>query len=92
MVSKGGGGNPRWRADGKQLFYNFQLEQWGVDITTEKAFQAGISTRLFNVPAFQTAPDVTSDGKRFLYVTFEGATTTQTPFTVVLNWQAALKK
>jgi len=29
--------------------------------------------------------------KRFLYASFEGATA-QTPFTIVLNWQAGLRK
>ena len=91
MVSKGGGGNPHWRADGKELFYIYQLQQWAVDVTTDKVFQAGIPKRLFNTPPIQTAPDVAADGQRFLYVALEG-TNNQTPFTIVLNWQAGLKK
>jgi hypothetical protein len=35
--------------------------------------------------------DAVGDGKRFLYALPEGATA-QTPFMVVLNWQAALKE
>jgi len=59
-----------------------------VEVTTDKAFQAGLPRRLFN-----SAPDVSADGKRFLYGAIGGSgTTAQTPFTVVLNWQAALKK
>jgi hypothetical protein len=34
--------------------------------------------------------DCTADGRRFLVVTAKGKD--QAPFTVVLNWQAALKK
>jgi hypothetical protein len=38
-----------------------------------------------------TQPDAAADGKRFLYALPEGATV-QTPFMVVLNWRAALRK
>jgi hypothetical protein len=35
---------------------------------------------------------VTADGKRFLAAVPPGQQATQTPITVVLNWQAALQK
>jgi hypothetical protein len=35
---------------------------------------------------------MTGDGKRFLMVVPPGQQNTQTPITVVLNWQADLKK
>ena len=91
MVSKGGGVQPHWQADGKQLFYLSQLQQMAVDVATDKAFQAGVPRRLFTTPAYLTPTDVAADGKRFLIPTPEGSNT-QTPYTVVLNWQAALKK
>jgi len=69
------------------------VAQMAVDVTTDKAFQAGVPRRLFTVPPINVAPDVSADGKRFLYGAIGGSgTTAQTPFTVVLNWQAALKK
>ena len=66
MLSKGGGTAPHWRSDGKEMFYGFQLQQWAVDVTTDKIFQAGIPRRLFATPPLQTLPDVSADGKRFL--------------------------
>jgi hypothetical protein len=93
MVSKGGGIQPRWQADGKQLFYISelsQLQQMAVDVATDKTFQAGTPRRLFSGPALSSSSDATGDGKRFLIPTFEGSNT-QMPYIVVLNWQAALK-
>jgi hypothetical protein len=60
-----------------------------VDVSTGKTFQAGVPKRLFGTP--NTPGDVTADGQRFLFASPYGLNT-QTPFIVVLNWQAALKK
>ena len=65
-----------------------------VDIDTTKGFQAGTPRRLFTVP---TPPsenagwDLAPDAKRFLFIAAPGGGRT-VPFTVVLNWAAALKK
>ena len=91
MVSKGGGLYPRWRSDGKELFYlATSIQHMAVDTNTEKTFQAGIPRRLFQGLLLNPF-DVTADGKRFLVAQPEGSNA-QTPFTVVLNWQAGLKK
>ncbi len=90
MISKGGGSNPRWHRDGKELFFWNQFQQFVVDVSTDKAFHAEVPRRLFGVRAV-ASPDVAADGKRFLYPVPEG-TNFQSPFTVVLNWQAVLKK
>lgn len=45
---------------------------------------------LFATP-LQFAGDVTTDGKRFVYPAPEGSNA-PSPFTVVTNWQAVLKK
>jgi Tol biopolymer transport system component len=91
MVSKGGGNGPRWRGDGKELFYARTLQQMAVDVTTEKTFQAGVPKLLFATLPISTPSDAAADGKRFLFAAPDGLNT-QTPFTVVLNWQAGLKK
>jgi len=56
-------------------------------------FQAGVPKTLFKVPAGVVFFDVSPDGKRFLMAA-PTSTSASTPpkFTVVLNWQAALKK
>ena len=97
MVSRGGGTQPRWRRDGKELFYiaNDQAVM-AVDVSTSPAFKAGIPQALFErtiLPDDRNFRwDVTADGKRFLLNTVEAETSTSSsPITVVLNWQAGLK-
>ena len=65
----------------------------GVDVSTSGVFQAGIPKALFKVPNGVIWWDVSSDGKRFLMATPSPTSPAASPeFTVVLNWQAALKK
>jgi hypothetical protein len=53
----------------------------------------GTPQQLFAAPP-RSGWDVTADGKRFLMAVepSQAQNTTQTPITVVLNWQADLKK
>jgi Tol biopolymer transport system component len=75
----GGGGQPRWRKDGRELFYVMGNDTlMSVEVETETAFRAGEPKRLFallgmrgNFP--EEAPwlqkyDVTPDGQRFVFV------------------------
>ncbi len=92
LVSKGGGSAPRWRGDGGELFY---LAPDGMVMAAEvgagSPFQSGAPKPLYRMPAGATPGDVSADGKRFL-VGVPVQQSAQTPFTVVLNWQAGLKK
>ncbi len=92
MVSKGGGTNSAWRRDGKELFYlssdGFVMS---VDVNTSGVFQAGIPKQLFKYPPGVLFYDVSADGKRFLMPAPLGSNA-EASFTVILNWQAALKK
>jgi hypothetical protein len=96
MVSRGGGVQPRWRRDGKELFYIANDRKvMAVDVSANPAFKAGIPQALFQgavLPGDTFRWDVSADGKKFLLNT-PGAETdaAQPPITVVLNWQAALK-
>jgi Tol biopolymer transport system component/predicted Ser/Thr protein kinase len=96
LVSNGGGVNPRWNRSGKELYFiRFaQNSQMAVKVSTDKTFQAGVPGKLFDIPQVTTAPDVAADGNSFLYAALAGTTGTAgpTPFNVVLNWQAALKR
>ena len=96
MISKNGGILPRWRRDGKELFF---LDRTGTSIMVVQVafipeFQAGIPQALFSVP--NTGPNafsVSSDGQKIIKFTGSAATSNmQLPATVVLNWQAGLKK
>jgi Tol biopolymer transport system component len=92
MVSKEGGTTPLWRRDGKELFYlSLDGQAMAVDVSTTGVFQAGIPKALFKVPRGVLFWDVSSDGNRFL-MPAASAASAQPPFTVVLNWQSALKK
>jgi Tol biopolymer transport system component len=99
QVSNQGGVMPRWRRDGKELFYAS-----GTGGATAKLMAAvvrasagGIQTEpsreLF--PVSFHAPiasyDVSSDGQRFLVLEAVAGGQTAAPLTVVLNWQASLK-
>ncbi|MBK9168997.1 MAG: PD40 domain-containing protein [Bryobacterales bacterium] len=75
----GGGGQIRWRADGRELFYMMGNDTLlSVEVTTEGAFTHGPPKRLFTMPGMKgnfpdespcTARyDVTADGQRFVFV------------------------
>lgn len=96
QVSTGGGAQPRWRRDGKALYFmSLAGEAMEVDVAAIKdnVFQAGTPQKLFQanptaVFAGRNSWDVTLDGQRFL-INSGGA---RLPLTVVVNWTAALKK
>jgi len=99
-ISRDGGSEPRWRRDGKELFYFSPDGKLMVaDVTEGPTFKASVPRTLFQVPVAQIAHnavasqvfgwDVAPDGKRFLIGT---STTSTEPVTVVLNWTAELKK
>jgi hypothetical protein len=94
QVSLAGGMQPRWRRDGKELFYlAADGTMMAAEITGEAPPMSGMPRPLFqtrlspspNVPQY----DVTADGSRFLVI--EPAGTGGEPITFVLNWPAALK-
>jgi serine/threonine protein kinase len=92
QVSRGGGVEPRWRADGKELFY------YGIDgtmmaapVKTGDVFEAGTPQPLFWVRARgYLRYDVTADGQRFLINTPSGEGASA--LSVVLNWTTKLKR
>jgi len=99
-ISRDGGSQPRWRRDGKELFYSSPDGKLiAVDVTEGPIFKAGAPRTLFQVPVAQIGHnedglqvlrwDVAPDGKRLLIDT---ATTSSEPVTVLLNWTAELKK
>jgi serine/threonine protein kinase len=100
-VSNGGGSQPRWSRDGKELFY-FAPDSMLMEVsvtTTGGTFQPGVPKPLFRASilggtgggaAMAWRWDISPDGQRFLMDTaLEEATAA--PVTVVLNWQNAVK-
>src|SRR5579863_3331488 len=94
QVSKDGGTLAKWRADGKELIFRAPNgSPMAVDVTTTgAAFQAGVPKQLFALPPNVGDWDVTADGKRFLAAVPPVQQATVTPITVVLNWEAGLKR
>ena len=100
QVSRGDGGEePRWRRDGKELFY---LAPDGrlvaADVKTGTGFEAGLPTVLFQTRPRQPLSamdfftyDVTADGQKFL-VNSKVDTSVAAPLSVVLNWPSETEK
>lgn len=94
-VSTGGGNYPRWRADGRELFYMARdgaLMAASV-VNDGPEFVVHDARRLF--PANATAAgrypyDVSADGQRFLVNRVVEAPSAS-PITLVVNWLAALR-
>jgi tricorn protease-like protein len=95
QVSAGGGISPRWRADGRELYFRSGDSLTAVTIETSPRFAAGVPQKLFSgraVPAGTVRTyDVTPDGSRFL-VAIPSTNFLDTPsVTMIVNWQAGLK-
>jgi Tol biopolymer transport system component len=86
---------PRWRGDGKELFFaGIGDLAMAVDVNGSGAgFQTGTPHVLFSLPGAKGA-DVTADGKRFPanVPVAQSQQAAHAPITVVLNWQADLRK
>jgi hypothetical protein len=99
QISTGGGEQPRWRGDGKELFYLSSDEKMmAVPVTTGMNFDAGTPGALFQATPRQPIPsyelfvyDVSRDGQRFLINTQINQPETA-PMSVLLNWPAKLNK
>jgi Tol biopolymer transport system component len=100
QISTTGGLQPRWRRDGREIFYvATDGKLMAAAVQGGGAFQAQTPVALFQTPlnGLTFAPggsrqyEVSADGQRFL-VNMPVSLTASTPITVVLNWAAALKK
>jgi eukaryotic-like serine/threonine-protein kinase len=96
QISTAGGTWPRWRRDGKELFY-IALDK---KIMSAEITEQGAALLIGKVrPLFQVNPlsslfatyDVSADGKKFV-VASQGTQQAAAPLTLVTNWQALLKK
>ncbi len=99
QVSRGGGSEPRWRADGKELFYIGPKSMLtAVSVDTRGSFSSGNPTPLFRAQlraqvssTDQFSYDVTRDGQRFL-VNRYAKPQQVAPLHIVLNATAGLQK
>jgi len=105
QVSTSGGGNPRWRSDGKELFYlSPDGKLMAVEVKAGSTFETVAAKPLFDahvrgwigsgVGTGINARDnyaVSRDGQRFLLNSLT-APSASSPIIVVMNWTADLKK
>jgi Tol biopolymer transport system component len=90
------GVGPRFRADGKELFFDSSGQMMSVDLTGTvpgKMFSAGVPRRLFQglMNLQPHSYDVTSSGDRFVIVTLperiDQGTAGSVPITIETHWQ-----
>ncbi len=95
QVSTTSGARPRWRRDGKELYYFADDNKlMAVEVKASgSTFEVGSVRPLFDAHAYQLGLvyDCTPDGQRFLFNMVAGEETS-TPVTLVVNWDAELKK
>jgi len=97
QISSGGGSQPRWRADGKELFYLApDGNVMSVAIDVSPVFRPGTPKALFKLPRIpdRDTPvfeDVTPDGQRVL-LDVPVTERSSVGFHVILNWMSLVKQ
>jgi serine/threonine protein kinase len=93
-VSSSGGSEPRWRGDGKELFYLGADDQlMALEVATAGEFRASTPRTLFKTRLRRGSEgplyDAASDGQRFLAITGAEAGD-ESNIEIVFNWRAQL--
>jgi serine/threonine protein kinase/Tol biopolymer transport system component len=99
QVSRGGGEEPRWRRDGRELFYlSGDGKMTAVAVGSGSNFEAGPPATLFQAHRRQPVSamdffsyDVTADGQRFLINTRLDEPNAA-PLSIILNWASEMEK
>ncbi len=95
QISTGGGAQPRWRGDGKELFFATpDGKVMATPIETHPSFRPGSPRALFTLPEppnrlLPLFEDVTPDGNRFL-LNLPTESAASVGFRVVLHWRALI--
>ena len=95
QVSSAVGMNPRWRRDGKEIYYLNQENAMAATEVSAKGdnLEVGAYQRLFQTRAVRPGKsyDISPDGQRFL-VNSAVDTSSSSPLVLVVNWTDGLKK
>jgi Tol biopolymer transport system component len=99
QVSNAGGQEPRWRQDGKELFYlSAEGKMMAVAVKTGASFEYSSPVALFQTHRRQPVSsqdvfsyDVSGDGQRFLIAT-KVDEANAAPLSVLLNWASGMEK
>lgn len=93
QISTGGGSQPSWRRDGKEIYYlgpDDKLMAAQIK-ATDSSLEIGTVTSLFDAHAFRGGGwsyDASADGRRFIINLEEPGAA----MTLVVNWDAGLNK
>jgi serine/threonine protein kinase len=102
QVSSGGGRQPLWSRDGREIFYrDYSGAMLAVPVAASGTFAAGPAVKLFSNPDYVGAGaqgsgrtyDLSRDGDRFLMIKqLPGDGENERSLVVVLNWFAELER
>jgi len=98
-ISSAGGSEPRWRSDGKELFYlASDGKLMAVEVKEGPPFEGGVATALFPTKRRERISatdifsyDVSADGQHFLVNTDVGEIASS-PLNLILNWTADARR
>jgi eukaryotic-like serine/threonine-protein kinase len=91
-ISTDGGFNPRWRHDGRELFFlSADNQLMSVEIKPGAAFASGTPAALFKTDPLTSDYDTAADGQRFAFVV-SAPGVQRLPFAVDTDWTRDLKK
>jgi dipeptidyl aminopeptidase/acylaminoacyl peptidase len=99
QVSTHGGQQPRWRRDGKELFFLARDQKlMSVSVKADSTFEFSAPAALFQTHAHEPIGaeeffvyDVSADGQRFI-INVEIRQKNPPPMDIILNWASQLKK
>jgi predicted Ser/Thr protein kinase len=92
QVSTDGGTQPRWRSDGKELFY-LSLDRLLMSVEVRNAggiVEPGVPRVLFEPHPLATLYEAAADGERFLIMS--SGVEQSPPIALLQNWAAAMRK
>jgi Tol biopolymer transport system component len=95
QVSTGGGRQPRWRRDGRELYFvTNDRKFYVVDVRAGATFEFGTPGKLFDMPSntvsVRNSYEPSKDGQRFLVNKL--LDTAMPPINVVVNWATTMEK
>jgi eukaryotic-like serine/threonine-protein kinase len=96
-VSSGGGVEPTWPRNSRELFFRRGAAMMAVEVSTSPSLSAGKPRQLFEGPydrstALWSNYDVDSQGQRFLMIRGDGGAVAPAEIRVVINWFAELQQ
>ncbi|HSG09996.1 MAG TPA: BTAD domain-containing putative transcriptional regulator [Longimicrobiales bacterium] len=92
MVSRGGGADPLWSQDGRELFYRRGAEMWSVPVSTDGETTLGAPRLLFKrLYATRAVPSYAHDPATDAFIMSPPDSVVPSEFRVVVGWKAMFR-